>query len=722
VLVYLFHDFSYGAKNGGKQIKKINHNYNHQDTKSNLKKNCDLVSWWQPTLGNKSCSKNFEQKVIFEKYYRPFRQIMLKPSNVKKLFILVFLLSHFLSNAQIRLPKLISDGMILQRETQLNIWGWASPNEAIKLFFDKKTFQTKADEKGNWTIKLPSHAQGGPFELIFEAKNVIKVQDIWFGDVWLCSGQSNMELMMERVKDKYPTVITNANNPNIRQFTVPDIYDFNEQRTDLVSGNWVSVNSKTINSFSAVAYFFANELYKKYQIPIGIINAALGGSPIQAWISEKSLKQFPLNYEEGLRFRDKNLITQIETNNRKINTEWYGSLNNSDEGLKQNWHKTALNDDDWKEMQIPNYWSDIDTTIKTGSVWFRKSFDLSNSQATQSARLFLGRIVDADSVFINDKFIGTTSYQYPPRKYSIPNGILKEKGNVISVRVINSSGKGGFVTDKPYQIIFPADTVSLKGSWKYKIGTQVQAITEQITIRWKPMGLYNAMISPLTNFTIKGALWYQGESNTDHPNDYAKLLPTLIHDWRNEWKQGDFPFLCVQLANYLEKKAEPSESNWAIVRQAQLASLSEPNTGLAVITDLGEWNDIHPHNKEDVGKRLALLARKIAYHEKKLTASGPIIQAATLKDNKITLNFTEIDGGLIIKNSQELAHFAVAGEDKKFVWAKAKIVGKKIIISNIEVKTPKYIRYGWADNPENANLYNKAMLPASPFEITVLKR
>ena len=642
--------------------------------------------------------------------------------NVRKLFVVLFLFGSFSTNAQIRLPKLISDGLVLQRETSLNIWGWASPNEAIKLSFDNQTFQTKANNNGEWTIKLPPQVQGGPFELVFEGNNLVKVQNVWFGEVWLCSGQSNMELMMERVKDKYPTVIANANNPMIRQFTVPDVYDFNEKKSDFTGGTWISVNPKTIYSFSAVAYFFANELFAKYQIPIGIINAAMGGSPIQAWISEEALKQFPADYEEGIKFRDKNLIEQIEKNNRKITTDWHHTLNESDEGLKNNWHNTELNDEAWKEIEIPNYWSDVDASIKTGSVWFRKRFDLSGAQANQAARLFLGRIVDADSVFINNKFIGTTSYQYPPRKYVIPAGVLKEKGNMISVRIINSSGRGGFVSDKPYQIIFPKDTVSLKGIWKYKVGTQIQPLAEQTTVRWKPMGLYNAMIAPLTNFAIKGVLWYQGESNTDKPGDYGKLLPALIKDWRTQWKQGDFPFIYVQLANYLEKKDEPTESNWAIIRQAQLESLSEPNTGMAVITDLGEWNDIHPHNKEDVGKRLALLASKIAYHQKKLTASGPIIESAKLKGSKIILHFTETGSGLAAKNNPELAHFSVAGKDKQFSWAKAEIKGRKVVIRNTNIKNPMYVRYGWADNPEKANLYNKEMLPASPFEIKILQQ
>jgi sialate O-acetylesterase len=640
---------------------------------------------------------------------------------MKNIYLFGLLLSSFFVKAQIRLPKLISDGMILQRETPLKVWGWASANEKIKLYFDKQEWNTQADENGKWLILLKPHVAGGPYELILEASNSITIKDVLFGDVWLCSGQSNMELMMERVKDKYPAIIASAHNPQIRQFTVPDIYNFQHPKEDLEGGQWVSVNPKSIYSFSAVAYFFAHELYSKYNVPIGLINAALGGSPIEAWMSEEALKPFPIYQEESLKYRDKNLIEQVESNNRKINSDWHHLLNNTDEGLKAHWHSPKLNDQDWKTMTIPNYWSDVDSTIKTGSVWFRKSFDLKKELINQSARLFLGRIVDADSVFINGKFIGTTSYQYPPRKYIIPADILKETENIISVRVINSTGKGGFVPDKPYQIYFPNDTIALNGTWKYKVGTQILAITEQNTIRWKPIGLFNAMIAPLTNFAIKGTIWYQGESNTNKPSDYKDLFPALINDWRKQWKQGNFPFLYVQLANYLDSQKQPFISNWAVLRQAQLQALSQPNTGMVVATDLGEWNDIHPLNKQEIGKRLSLQAFKRACNDNSIVASGPIIESISRKNKKIIAKFSNVGSGLVALNNQELKHFALAGQDKKFVWAEAKIKDNRVIVWSKAIKKPLFVRYAWADNPEGANLYNGEKLPASPFEIELLK-
>lgn len=636
---------------------------------------------------------------------------------MKKLLIL-FLFIAFCAESQIRLPKLISDGMVLQRNTPLIIWGWASANEKVTLTFKNQKYEAITDATGKWQIQLPSQSSSGSFEMFFEASNKVHVKDIVFGDVWLCSGQSNMELMMERVKDKYPDVISTANNPQIRQFTVPDVYDFKQPKEDFFGGKWESVSPKTITIFSAVAYFFAQEIYKKTNVPIGIINAALGGSPVQAWMSEDALQKFPEYLQEGLKFRNDKLIEQTEQENRRINSGWHKKLNSTDDGLKQNWHSLTTNDSDWKEMNIPNYWPDVDSTIKNGTVWFRKTFDVPNHLLNTNSRLFLGRIVDADSVFLNGKFIGTTSYQYPPRKYNVSKTDLKPKDNVLSVRVINSSGNGGFVPDKPYQLIFPTDTLDLSGKWKYKIGTQVEPISPQVTVRWKPMGLYNAMISPLSNYQIKGALWYQGESNADNPNDYEELLSEMIADWRKTFENQSLPFIYVQLANYLKRSTQPQESNWATLRQEQFNVLKVPNTAMVVAIDLGEWNDIHPLNKKDVGLRLALQAQKLAY-QSKIVASGPIIQSAKIRKNKIVLKFSEVGGGLVsFQNEKKVDGFEISENGKDFISISGKIVKNTISIEIPFNTQPTHVRYAWADNPL-ATLYNKEKLPASPFEIKI---
>ncbi|PXY42196.1 sialate O-acetylesterase [Flavobacterium cheongpyeongense] len=634
---------------------------------------------------------------------------------MKKTVLLIALFASLAMNSQIKLPRLISDGMILQRNIKVKIWGWAAANEKIELTFNHKSYKTITAEDGKWTIMLPSQKAGGPYTMVFKASNTITLKNILFGDVWICSGQSNMELPMERVKDKYSKIIANAHNQDIRQFLVPDQYDFEKENTDFSSGHWVSVTPANILQFSAVGYFFANEIYEKYKIPIGLINAALGGSPAESWINEEGIKKFPEFYHEYQRFKDKNLIAQIESNDKKINNEWYQLLNKTDEGLKNKWSNPELNDADWNTMDVPGYWADNKLGNVNGAVWFRKEFKISKVKEN-TVKLTLGRIVDADSVFVNGHFVGTTSYLYPPRKYTFKSNILKEGKNEMVIRVINNSGKGGFVMDKEYQLVSGNDSIDLSGLWKYKLGTKMRPLPSQTFIRWKPVGLYNAMIAPLKNFAIKGVLWYQGESSTKNPVEYSALMKTLISNWRTEWKQGDFPFLYVQLANYMETKAEPVESNWAELRQQQKNTLSVPNTAMAVIIDAGEWNDIHPLNKYDVGHRLALQARKMVYGEKKLVSSGPLFQSMKREQNKLILSFSDIGSGLIPKNNAVLKGFAIAGTDGKYVWANAKILNDKIIVWSGSIPNPMKVRYAWADNPSEANLYNKENLPASPFE------
>jgi sialate O-acetylesterase len=484
------------------------------------------------------------------------------------------------------------------------------------------------------------------------------------------------------------------------------------------SGEWLSVNPQHIAAFSAVGFFFATELYAKYKVPIGLINAALGGSPADAWISEDQIKKFPEHYQEFIRFKDKKLISQIEASDRKNGNEWFALLNKTDEGLKSHWSATNTDDHDWQTMDVPGYWADGPLGYKNGAVWFRKDVDVPTSMIGKPAKLLLGRIVDADSVFLNGDFVGTTSYLYPPRRYLLKPSILKEGKNTIAIRVINNSGKGGFVLDKPYFLIVGTDSLDLKGKWKYKLGAEMKPLAGSTTIRWKPVGLYNAMIAPLTNCTIKGALWYQGESNTKNPSEYFPLMQTLIADWRSKWDVGNFPFILVQLPNFMEGKTEPSESNWAELRQAQLKTLQVPNTGLVVALDLGEWNDVHPLNKKEVGRRLALQAMSLCYHEKKIISSGPLFESVKKSQNKLIISFN-YDAGLRSIRNAELTYFSIAGPDKKFVWAKARIENNKVVVWSENVPDPKFVRYAWADNPIGANLINDALLPASPFEAEV---
>ncbi|KAF0152356.1 MAG: hypothetical protein FD143_1149 [Ignavibacteria bacterium] len=643
---------------------------------------------------------------------------MNRMASSKKLLIAIILLAASLVYPQIKLPKLISDGMVLQREVKLKIWGWASPKENVTVKFLGKNYYTNADSNGAWLINLPKQKAGGPFRMEIDASNSIVINNILIGDVWVCSGQSNMELPMRRVSPLYQEEIANSQNDYIRQFTVPQKYNFKTPQKDFETGSWKSADPINVLDFSAAAYFFAKEIYSKHKVPIGIISTSLGGSPAQAWLSQEALKEFPRYYDEAQKFKDDNLIKEIEESDSKRINAWYSLLNQKDEGYKGNtvkWISEKLNTGDWDTMKIPGYWANTKLGAVNGAFWFRKNFLVTKSMAQKEAKLNLGCIVDADSTFVNGIFVGNVTYQYPPRRYEIPANVLKEGENTIVVRVVNSSGRGGFVLGKDYEIEAGDEKIDLKGEWIYKLGTKMEPLGSQTFIRWKAGGLHNAMLAPLFNFAIKGAAWYQGESNTWNPAEYRKLLPALINDWRNQWNVGDFPFLIMQLANFMEAKPYPTESNWAMLREAQLKTLSVKNTALAVGIDIGEWNDIHPLNKKDVGKRLALAAEKIAYNNKSIISSGPIFKSIKIEGSKAVLSFTNIGGGLVAKGNGQLKEFAIAGADKKFVWAKAEIVGSKIIVWSQEVTSPVAVRYAWADNPAEANLFNKEGLPASPF-------
>jgi len=632
---------------------------------------------------------------------------------MKKFVLVIFVLVSLVTISQVKLPQLVSDGMVLQRDVELKIWGWSSPSENISIQFLETTYETQANENGEWEVLIPKQKAGGPYEMIISASNTIILNDILIGDVWVCSGQSNMELTMQRVSWVYPDEIADSENNYIRHFEVPDKYDFKEPQKDLTGGKWVKANPQYVLDFSAVGYFFAKELYDKYQVPIGLINSSLGGSPAQAWLSEESLKQLPGYYDEAKRFRDDSLIEEIESSDQERMNDWYSKLDKKDEGFKT-WYKPDVDLSDWPRMNVPGHWSDTDLGDVNGVVWFRKDLELPSSLAEKKAELILGAIVDADSTFINGIYVGNTTYRHPPRRYQVPQGILKQGKNSIVIRVVNSSGKGGFIFDKDYEIQFDKDTIDLKGEWYYKLGATMEPLASQTFIRWKPLGLYNAMINPLINYKMKGVIWYQGESNASKPKEYTELMTILINDWRNKWGQGDFPFLFVQLASFMESKDQPSESNWALLREAQLNTLSVKNTGMAVTIDIGEWNDIHPLNKKDVGKRLALAAQKIAYGED-VVYSGPIYSSMTIKGNKIILSFDNIGSGLVTKGDGPLKQFAIAGADKRFVWANAEILDNMVIVYSDEIENPISVRYAWADNPEGANLFNKEGLPASPF-------
>jgi sialate O-acetylesterase len=632
-------------------------------------------------------------------------------------FSFLFLI-NISSSAQITLPRLIRDSMVVQRDTKLKIWGWASGGEEVKIKFNGKNAKVKTGRDGKWVASLPPMKAGGPYTMEISGKNKITLKDILIGDVWVCTGQSNMVHQMRLHSVLYADEVATANNPQIRHFWVPNIANMQGPQANLPDGYWKSANPTDIGDFSAVAYFFAKKLYEKYGVPIGLINSSWGGIPIEAMMSEEAFKEFPNILNTVKRNQDTAYINSLSRRggggNRPQQPE--------DKGITQSWFSTSYIPKGWRTINIPGYWEDQGIKDLDGVVWYRREIDVPASMTTVPAKVFLGRIVDADVLYINGKQVGNTTYMYPQRRYALPAGTLKPGKNLFVIRVTNNSGKGGFVPDKPYQLIAGKDTIDLKGYWDYKVG---QAIVRQaggsgggggggIAAQNQPTGLYNTMIAPLINYAIKGFLWYQGESNTGRAAEYAKLQPAMIQDWRAKWNHPNAPFLYVQLPGFMEYNYSPSESQWAQFREAQLKSLSVQNTGMAVAIDLGEWNDIHPDRKKEVGERLALAAEKIAYGEN-IVYSGPIYQSQQIDGNKIILTFNNTGSGLITNDGEEPGDLAIAGADKKFVWAKARIEGDKVIVWNDGIAAPMYVRYAWADNPVNPNLHNREGLPASPF-------
>jgi sialate O-acetylesterase len=641
----------------------------------------------------------------------------------KKIFFAILLCLSLLNChtvfAQVKLPMLVRDSMIVQRDAKLKIWGWAKQGEKVNISFNGKNYKTTTGADGKWLVLLPPMKAGGPYTMEIAASNKITLRNILIGDVWICAGQSNMVHYLELHKERYADEIEQANYPEIRHFSIPTLTNLQGPVDNLPKGNWKTANPRDVRRFSVVAYFFAKKLYEKYHVPIGLINASVGGTPIEAWTSEGGLKAFP------------EIITTIQKNK---DTTYVNSANRTafaanqdrskrkpeDKGLTgpKTWYDTSYIPKNWRTINIPGYWEDQGVKDLDGVVWYRREIDLPASMAGMPAKIALGRIVDADFLYVNGVAVGNTGYQYPQRRYQVPEGLLKSGKNIFVVRVINNGGKGGFVPDKPYYLSAGGHTVDLKGYWQYKVG-EVFARTGfsggGISAQNQPGALFNAMVAPITNFAIKGVLWYQGESNTSKAEEYEKLLPALIADWRSQWKQENLPFLYVQLPNFMEAIYSPSESQWALLREAQLKTLSVPNTGMAVAIDLGEWNDIHPGNKKPVGERLALAAMKVAYGENDIVYSGPIYQSSKIDGNKIVITFSNAGSGLVSIDGEELSHFAIAGADKKFVWAKAIIENNTVVVWNENIPDPAFVRYAWADNPDGANLYNKEGLPASPF-------
>ncbi len=618
--------------------------------------------------------------------------------------------------AQVKLPSIFSDSMILQRDSPVKVWGWASSGEKVTVQWDKKKYSTNADKEGKWALTLAAMpTDGRAHTLTVRGKNTLTFHDVLLGDVWFCSGQSNMVHQMNLHDVLYAKDIEEANFPDIRQFWVPNTVQLTGPAEELPDSRWVPAIGDQVRPFSAVAFFFARKLYRQYGIPIGLVNASWGGTPIEAWISEAGLK----NFEDVLASVEKNKDTSAVMEANRLAVAANPPRKSHDLGLesKPHWYEEAYQPKGWKPINVPGYWEDQGIRDLNGVVWYRKEIQVPVSMTGREAGLWLGRIVDADEVYINGQKTGGFTYMYPQRRYKVAPGILQPGKNILTVRVTNYGGKGGFVPDKPYSLFAGKDTLDLQGTWHYKVGEVFEPAAprpQALTLHYQPTALYNSMVHPLIPYAMKGVLWYQGESNTGRPERYEALLTSLILDWRKRWNRPELPVIFAQLPGFMEYNYLPSESNWARQREATLKTLKVPHTAMTVNIDLGEWNDVHPDNKKDVGERMALAARKLAYGED-IVYSGPIFRSAEIRENKILLSFDHTDSGLITSDGEDPAEFAVAGEDKKFRWAHARIEGDRIVVWNENIPEPKYVRYAWADNPVNPNLYNREGLPASPF-------
>lgn len=621
-------------------------------------------------------------------------------------------------SAQVRLPRLVRDSMVLQRDAPINIWGWAAKGEKVSVQFNGKKIKTTTGADGKWMISLPAMKAGGPYTMDIVASNRIVLKEILVGDVWFCSGQSNMVHQLNIHDVTYAADIANANYPAIRQFWIPTLTSLEGAKDDLPTGFWKPAVGEDVRPFSAVAYFFAKKIYEKYHVPIGLINASVGGTPIEAWTSEQGLAKFPSI--AGTIEKNKDTAYVNETNRKAFAGNGLQPPV-QDKGVTgpQPWYAVDYIPKGWHTINIPGYWEDQGIKDLNGVVWYRREIDIPASMTGKPAKVFLGRIVDADVLYINGQQVGATTYMYPQRRYAIPAGLLKPGKNIFVIKVTNNVGKGGFVPDKPYCLFAGNDTIDLKGYWQYKVGAVYVPRSGgfgggAISAQNQPAALYNAMVAPVINYAIKGILWYQGESNAGRPQEYGQLQKALIADWHSKWQKEALPFLYVQLPGFMDVNYLPEESNWALLREAQFKALSEPNTAMAVAIDLGEWNDIHPDNKKDVGERLALAAQRLAYGED-IVYSGPLYQSSRVEGNKIILSFTHTGNGLVSGDGEDLDRFAIAGADKKFIWAKAEIRGNTVVVWSDEIPNPLFVRYAWADNPQGANLYNKEGLPASPF-------
>ena len=624
------------------------------------------------------------------------------------------------------LHPLFTDHMVFQRGIKAPVWGWTQPGKKVTVGMDGKSATAVAGPDGKWMAALGPFTAGGPYTLTVKGPEQAKIQDVLIGDVWICSGQSNMEMGIGNVynaKDE----IAKAVNSKIRLFTVPKKVAGEPQET--IASHWDVCTPETVaaggwGGFSAVGYFFGQHLQETQHVPIGLIHTSWGGTIAEAWTSASALRTMPdfvpqVDAVEKTYAEMKKGAGDLD----KMFADWYTK---NDPGTAQKWGETDFDAANWKTMKLPTSWELAGLPDYDGIVWFRKEFDLPAAFVGKGLTLHLGPIDDDDTTYVNGVQVGATRGYNIDRVYTVPASALKAGRNVIAVRVLDTGGVGGINGTPDKMFVATAGSVgqsfSLAGDWKYQDSAPL-AKTTSVPVQTTDNPnvttvLYNGMIAPLLPYGIKGAIWYQGESNAGRAMQYRTLLPTMIKDWRSRFGVGEFPFFIVQLANFMPVVDQPVQSGWAELREAQLLTAENlPKTGIAVALDIGDATDIHPKNKQEVGRRLGLAADAIAYGSKS-EYSGPHYRSMKIEGDKIRLTFDHVGGGLMAKGEGTLKGFAIAGSDGHFELADAKIDGDTIIVSSPKVPNPTAVRYAWANNPVS-NFVNKAGLPASSFRTDI---
>ncbi len=642
---------------------------------------------------------------------------------MKRISIVLALLFTVLSNtvfATVKLPKLVGDNMVLQREIKIPIWGWADVGEKVSVNFLGSKYQTKTGKDGKWKLELKAVPAGGPYEMIIQGKNTISLRNILIGDVWIASGQSNMEWPLIANVNNYKKEIADANYPNIRLFMVQKAVA-SHPKEDVVSNGWVECSTETIPNFSAVAYFFGRDLQKEIKVPIGLISSNWGGTPAESWTDLESIKHFPRYRVEAENLSTNKTDVADILSAYKNDLAIWSKTSGKDRGYQEDgktWADFDLDVSNWSSMSLPGNWEQENILPNyDGIVWFRKEINLTNDEVSKSITLHLSKIDDEDITYFNGIKIGETIGHEALRTYVVPKNLLKAGRNVITIRV-NDTGGGGGIYGNAEDLFMEIGSAqkTLAGNWNYKTAVDATNMPKYPLSRepqYVPTTLYNAMIAPLIPYGIKGAIWYQGESNADRSFEYGTLFPDMIRGWRAKWG-CDFPFLFVQLANFMHDKPTPSDYEWAELREAQTKALQLPNTAMALAIDIGNPDDIHPKNKQDVGKRLVLSALKVAYN-KEVVFSGPQFKSLEIKGNEIIISFTNLGSGLELRDAYGYAKgFAIAGTDQKYVWAKGYQKDNTIVLYNDEIQSPVSVRYDWSNNPDG-NIYNKEGLPLLPF-------